>query len=343
MSDDDGGQSASHSSLPESRGSSFDAANSSDEEDQGPTELVLTFERRGEGWGEELLPRAQFKRLPISRKEQEPPRSSASSSAATSTSTAAAATTSRASPSSRSSSSSASSPSSRRADAAAAQLELLLRDPAVAGLSCDEAAAVVSAATSWRVTPAGRALRDRASVDRASRRAEAVVAYLRDECGLQAGRDGVGAALRAAPRALLCRPARHDRWDRRFVQLAAFAARHGHPDVPEDDGDAVNAVSPRAAAALQQQQGQGQGQQQAVAPPGPEGGGDADGADASPPLRAAAASSSPVSAGLGAWAARQRAAWQAGALDAERAAALAGLGFDFGDGEFSFFVSLFFE
>ena len=191
------------------------------------------------------------------------------------------------------------------------------------------------------MTPAGRALRDRASVDRASRRAEAVVAYLRDECGLQAGRDGVGAALRAAPRALLCRPARHDRWDRRFVQLAAFAARHGHPDVPEDDGDAVNAVSPRAAAALQQQQGQGQ--QQAVAPPGPEGGGDADGADASPPLRAAAASSSPVSAGLGAWAARQRAAWQAGALDAERAAALAGLGFDFGDGEFSFFVSLFFE
>ena len=117
------------------------------------------------------------------------------------------------------------------------------------------------------------------------------------------------------------------------MQLAAFAARHGHPDVPEDfDGDAVNAVSSgaaaaaaaRAAAADAAAAGQEQQAEQPVAESGKS-----------------FLSSSPASAGLGAWAARQRAAWQAGALDAERAAALAGLGFDFGDGELSFFEFFF--
>ena len=184
---------------------------------------MLTFERRGEGWGEELLPRAQFKRLPISRKRksrrESSPRSLASS-AAQSTSSAAATPSSqppRASPPSRPSTSSSPSVSpsslrhSRRADAAAAELERLLRDPEVAGLSSEEASAVVSAATSWRVTPAGRALRDRASVDRASRRAEAVFAYLRDECGLpprerRRGRCSEGRPSRPALQARPTRP-----------------------------------------------------------------------------------------------------------------------------------------
>lgn len=309
------------------------SGNVDEEEDLGPTELVLTFERRGDGWGEELLPRAQFKRLPISRKEKvEPP-----SSAAASTSTSCSTRSSPSSSSSRSRSSSTSSPSSRRADVAAAELELLLCEPDGAGLTREEASAVVSAATSWRVTPAGRALRDRASVGRASRRAEAVVAYLREECGLPPGREGVGAALKAAPRALLCRPARHDRWDRRFVQLAAFAARNGHSDVPEDDGDAAGAISSSTAAvapaaAQQQQQQQVQAEQQQLSES--NSGNEESAPSLPPPLPVP---SSPASVGLGAWAARQRAAWQAGALDAERAAALAGLGFDFGDGETFFF------
>jgi len=144
---------------------------------------------------------------------------------------------------------------------------------------------VAAAATAWRVTSGGRALRDRAASARALRRAPAVAAYLLDECGLPPGPGGVGAALAAAPHALLCRPARHDRWDRRFIQLAAFAARPGHVDVPEDvEGEAG-----------------------------------AEAADADP------------SAGLAAWCLRQRVSWSAGALAADRAAALAHTGFDFGD------------
>ena len=337
--DGDGGSgslSQSASSSPGGDSRQNDAAVCDDEEeDLGPTELVLTFERRGEGWGEELLPRAQFKRLPISRKEKVEPPSASSMSSWTSSDRSSRPASSRSSASSPSSP-----PSSRRADIAAAELELLLCEPGGAGLTPEEASAVVSAATSWRVTPAGRALRDRASVGRASRRAEAVIAYLQEECGLPPGREGVGAALKAAPRALLCRPARHDRWDRRFVQLAAFAARNGHCDVPEDDGDAVNAISSsnaaaaaRAAVAAQQQQ---QAEQQLES-----NGNEASAVGASPPPPAVP--SSPASAGLGAWAARQRAAWQAGALDAERAAALVGLGFDFGDGEYFFLLPFFFE
>ena len=117
-----------------------------------------------------------------------------------------------------------------------------------------------------------------------ARRARDVVDYLSTECGLPPGRSGVGAALLAAPHALLTRPTRHDRWDRRFVQLAAHAARAGHVDVPHDAATA-------------------------------------DGTGLLPPS----------AAGLGAWCARQRAAWQAGTLPPERAAALAFAGFDFGD------------
>ena len=229
---DDGSQSQQSASAPSSSSSFPDPRGSLDsgeeDEDQGPTELVLTFERRGEGWGEELLPRAQFKRLPISRKDREPPRRASAAAAAEEeeeeeeekTTTSSSST----SPSARSRASSSSSPrraplssSSKRADVAAAELELLLREPGVAGLTPEEASAVVSAATSWRVTPAGRALRDRASVGRASRRAEAVIAYLQNECGLPPGRDGVGAALHTEP------IVHHHENDSRFVMRPGMA------------------------------------------------------------------------------------------------------------------------
>ena len=89
--DDDGSRDQSASSLHGEESRVGETVNDfEDEEDLGPTELVLTFERRGEGWGEELLPRAQFKRLPISRKDEsgrEPPRSLASPTSSSTSST----------------------------------------------------------------------------------------------------------------------------------------------------------------------------------------------------------------------------------------------------------------
>jgi hypothetical protein len=35
--------------------------------DDSATELVLTLEKRGDGWGEELFPRASLRRLPVGR------------------------------------------------------------------------------------------------------------------------------------------------------------------------------------------------------------------------------------------------------------------------------------
>lgn len=48
-----------------------------------------------------------------------------------------------------------------------------------------------------------------------------------------AGSEGVGAILMRAPQLMLCKPATNDRWDRRTVELAAFAFKNGHCNVPE--------------------------------------------------------------------------------------------------------------
>lgn len=47
------------------------------------------------------------------------------------------------------------------------------------------------------------------------------------------GADGVGTVLMQAPQLMLCKPSTNDRWDRRAVELAAYAFLHGHCNVPE--------------------------------------------------------------------------------------------------------------
>ena len=280
------------------------------------TELVLCFERQGEGWAEEIFPRVSLQRRAIPTRAGLTARSAGLGATAAGLDPGLAPGTRdarRRSAGSFSSSSSDSEEEEEEEEAAAAavagaaaattatttttspppappprpnraagrlraprwepgSLEAFLASPAV-GLSRAEVGAVVQAATSWRVTPGGRPLVDRSLRGRAERGAPGVVAYLTSpDVGAPPGRPGVGAALLAAPHALLTRPARHDRWDRRFVQLAHFVGGAGHAHVPDHA-------------------------------PG----------------------------GLGAWAARQRIAWQAGALDGDRSDWLAAAGFDFGE------------
>ena len=41
-----------------------------DSSNETPTELIITFEKYGSGWGEELLPRASIVQRPIAKKER---------------------------------------------------------------------------------------------------------------------------------------------------------------------------------------------------------------------------------------------------------------------------------
>ena len=50
---------------------------------------------------------------------------------------------------------------------------------------------------------------------------------------LLTGAEGVGAILMQSPQLMLCKPSTNDRWDRRAVELAAYAYKHGHCNVPE--------------------------------------------------------------------------------------------------------------
>ena len=260
-----------------------------------PTELVICFERQGEGWAEEIFPRVSLQRRAIGpargrrpgRGNRDPglaPRGEAAGAGASSTASDSEAEeedvdddSDDGAPPTTTDTRKAPRPNRaahrlRGRPWEAGSLEAFLSSPQV-GLSRPEVEAVIRKATAWRVTPGGRPLVDRSLRGRAERGAPGVASYLLSpEVGAAPGRAGVGAAFLAAPHILLTRPARHDRWDRRFVQLAVFIAEAGHAHVPD------------------------------TAP-----------------------------AGLGAWAARQRTAWQAGALDEARSEALAASGFDFGE------------
>jgi len=47
------------------------------------------------------------------------------------------------------------------------------------------------------------------------------------------GLEGVGSIFMRAPQLMLCKPTTNDRWDRRAVQLAHHAYKHGDCNVSE--------------------------------------------------------------------------------------------------------------
>jgi hypothetical protein len=50
--------------------SSRSSSSSSASDEVAPTELIITFEKYGSGWGEELLPRASIVQRPIEKKQR---------------------------------------------------------------------------------------------------------------------------------------------------------------------------------------------------------------------------------------------------------------------------------
>ena len=92
---------------------------------------------------------------------------------------------------------------------------------------------LVATAVAWHETPGGKKLKDRRRQRRLLRNLRMVAEYLEQECGVPKGPEGVGTVFRQVPELMLCKPSSNDRWDRRAVELAAFKLKHGHCNVPE--------------------------------------------------------------------------------------------------------------
>mmetsp|Transcript_20593 Transcript_20593/g.57143 ORF Transcript_20593/g.57143 Transcript_20593/m.57143 type:complete len:755 (+) Transcript_20593:162-2426(+) len=165
-----------------------------------PTELIWKLDRRGHGWGEEIIP---F--VTLEQREIKPPKRRHRV-------------------------------RNRRRDNnpepwEEGSLERFLED---SGVPKEEIENIVIEAVAWRVTPGGRPLIDRRRRARVERNMHEVSEYLVEACGIEKGGNGVGKILTRAPQILLCKPSTFDRWDRRAVQLAAFLHKFGHTNVPEE-------------------------------------------------------------------------------------------------------------
>ncbi|GMH35055.1 hypothetical protein BSKO_02923 [Bryopsis sp. KO-2023] len=160
-----------------------------------PTELIIKLDRRGYGWGEEIIPRLTVERRPIAKKK-----SSLRNRSKTPTAWE------------------------------EGSLECLL---AQAGVLKEQVESVAAAASAWRVTPGGRPLIDRKRRTRVARNIKHVIDYLVNKCGIPAGPEGVGAIITQSPQILLANPKQHDRWFRRVVELSAFIHRYDHCNVPD--------------------------------------------------------------------------------------------------------------
>ncbi|RMZ55522.1 hypothetical protein APUTEX25_000105 [Auxenochlorella protothecoides] len=156
------------------------------------TELVVCLERRGEGWGEEILPHLHVERRPVSPAAKHWP------------------------------------VQSKEEDTPGALEESLLSF----GVPLAEVTRCVRVAVAWRVTPNGRPLVDRRRYSRLRRNVQIVSDYLQSSCHIAPGPEGVGAVFSRFPLVMLCKPTTGDRWDRRAVELAAFIYTHGHCQVP---------------------------------------------------------------------------------------------------------------
>eukprot|EP00884_Botryococcus_braunii_P002347 jgi/Botrbrau1/12112/Bobra.0186s0031.2 len=158
------------------------------------TELIFRLDRKGSGWGEEILPSLTVEHRPLTKKRER-------------------------------------NRSSMPRPWTAGSAELYLRDRC--GIPQDKVDAVMTKAVAWRITPGGRPLIDRRRRSRVERNLPLVAEYLQD-CGLPEGLEGVGRVFLEIPEVMLCKPSTTDRWDRRAVELAAYRWRFGHVNVPEE-------------------------------------------------------------------------------------------------------------
>ena len=101
------------------------------------------------------------------------------------------------------------------------------------GVPEESVEAAVARVTAWRITRGGRALVDKRRRRRVELNLPEVVSYLERTCRVPRGARGVGSLLQRFPLALLCKPSATDRFDRRALELAAFAFQHGSADVPD--------------------------------------------------------------------------------------------------------------
>mmetsp|Transcript_37594 Transcript_37594/g.96186 ORF Transcript_37594/g.96186 Transcript_37594/m.96186 type:complete len:748 (-) Transcript_37594:129-2372(-) len=171
-----------------------DAGEGADSETiKGQTELIFKLERRGSGWGEEILPH-----LTVEQREVQPPARR----------------------------------NRRRAGAPEpwedGSLEWFLEK---VGVPADAIERVVIDAVAWRVTSGGRLLIDRRRRARVERNMMEVAEYLLDPCGVPL--EGLAKVITAFPKLLLCKPSHNDSWNRRFIDLAAYVYFHGNCNVPE--------------------------------------------------------------------------------------------------------------
>jgi hypothetical protein len=191
------------------------------------TELIFRLERRGEGWGEEIIPHLTVERRPVA-----PParRGRARRLAAP----GAAADGGAGVREWEEGAEGALGADGADADGGAAADTRLEDYLSGLGVPREEVAGLVATAVAWRVTPGGRPLIDRRRQSRLTRNVRQVAEYLAAGCGVPADdAGGVAAVFRAVPELMLCKPSSNDRWDRRAVELAAFRHARGHCAVPD--------------------------------------------------------------------------------------------------------------
>eukprot|EP00890_Picochlorum_soloecismus_P006646 jgi/Picsp_1/806/NSC_04295-R1_protein len=176
-----------------------DKQESQDKEE--PTELIFKLERRGYGWGEEIIPYLTVEKRPVKRKS--------SGGKKTVELTVA---------------------DDPEISSEESILDAYLRE---IGVPDSEIERLVNSAVAWRTTPGGRPLIDRRRQSRLTRNVRIVSTYLVEKCNIPLGRHGVAAIFIKTPELMLCKPSNNDRWDRRAVELAAFLLQNGHCNVPE--------------------------------------------------------------------------------------------------------------
>eukprot|EP00210_Caulerpa_lentillifera_P007197 g6887.t1 len=183
--------------------------------DDDAKELIVNLSRKGDGWGEEIVPTVTIQWRPIQKTKR------------------------RIRTDSR--------------DPYSWKEGSLEHSLAKAGVLNEAVEKVGAAAAAWRVTPKGRPLIDRRRRTRVKRNITGVTDYLVNKCGVPSGElsvslisffvhllknicwcDGVGLILTRVPQILLAKVDSCDQWNRRILELAAFHHFHDHCNVPED-------------------------------------------------------------------------------------------------------------
>ena len=167
-----------------------------------PTELIFKLERRGYGWGEEIIPHLTVEKRPVTKMSSRKPVGEMKV--------------------------------VDEYDGMFNEEDSALNSYLMEiGVPQSEVERLVSSAVAWRTTPGGRSLIDRRRQSRLTRNVKIVTKYLVEKCNVALGKDGVAAIFMRTPELMLCKPSNNDRWDRRAVELAAFLLKNGHCNVPE--------------------------------------------------------------------------------------------------------------